>query len=33
MKKKATMPKTKFGDACDPTHVERLEKLSKKNLE
>ena len=33
MKKKEKMPKTKFGDACDPAHVERLEKLSKANLE
>jgi len=29
MAKAATMPKTKFGDAYDPTHVERLNKLSK----
>jgi arylformamidase len=28
MKKAATMPKTKFGDAYDPTHVDRLNKLS-----
>jgi kynurenine formamidase len=28
MKKKESMPKTKFGDAFDPTHVERLNKLS-----
>ncbi|MBI5715399.1 MAG: cyclase family protein, partial [Chloroflexi bacterium] len=33
MKKKEKMSKTKFGDACDATHVERLEKLSKANLE
>ncbi len=33
MKKKEKMPKTKFGDACDSTHVERLERLSKANLE
>jgi kynurenine formamidase len=33
MKKKEAMPKTKFGDACDSTHVERLERLSKANLE
>jgi hypothetical protein len=32
MAKKASMPKTKFGDAYDPTHVERLNKLSKANL-
>ncbi len=29
MQKAASMPKTKFGDAYDPTHVERLNKLSK----
>jgi arylformamidase len=29
MKKKESMPKTKFGDAFDPTHVERLNKLSR----
>ena len=29
MKKAAAMPKTKFGDAYDPTHVDRLNKLSK----
>jgi len=29
MKKKEAMPKTKFGDAFDPTHVERLNKLSR----
>lgn len=29
MAKAATMPKTKFGDAYDPTHVDRLNKLSK----
>lgn len=28
MAKAATLPKTKFGDAYDPTHVERLNKLS-----
>jgi len=33
MKKKEKMPKTKFGDACDAAHVERLGKLSKANLE
>lgn len=32
LKKKEQLPKTKFGDACDPAHVERLEKLSKENL-
>jgi len=31
MKKKEKMPQTKFGDACDASHVERLEKLSKEN--
>ena len=29
MKKKESMPKTKFGDAFDPTHVERLNALSR----
>lgn len=29
MKKAEKMPKTKFGDAYDPTHVDRLNKLSK----
>jgi hypothetical protein len=28
MTKKAGMPKTKFGDAYNPTHVERLDKLT-----
>ncbi|GIK40816.1 MAG: cyclase [Chloroflexota bacterium] len=32
MKKKESLPKTRFGDACDPTHVERLNKLSQANL-
>jgi arylformamidase len=32
MAKKASMPKTKFGDAYDPTHVERLNKLTKANM-
>lgn len=32
MAKKATMPKTRFGDCYDPTHVERLNKLSKANM-
>ena len=32
MAKKATMPKTKFGDAYDPTHVERINKLSLANF-
>ncbi len=33
MKKKAGMPKTRFGDASDPAHVERIERLSRANLE
>ena len=32
MKKKASLPKTKFGDAYDPSHVERLNALSQANL-
>jgi arylformamidase len=32
MAKKASMPKTRFGDAYDPTHVERIKKLSEANL-
>jgi len=32
MAKKATMSKTKFGDAFDPKHVESLNKLSQANL-
>jgi kynurenine formamidase len=32
MKKKAGMPKTRFGDASDPAHVERIERLSRANL-
>jgi arylformamidase len=32
MAKKASLPKTRFGDAFDPAHVERLNKLSKANL-
>jgi kynurenine formamidase len=32
MKKKEGLPKTKFGDAYDPTHVERLNRLSRANL-
>ena len=31
MAKKASMPKTKFGDAFDPAHVESINKLSKAN--
>jgi kynurenine formamidase len=32
MAKKDALPKTRFGDAYDPTHVERINKLSKANL-
>jgi kynurenine formamidase len=32
MKKKAAMPKTKFGDAYEPLHVERINALSRANL-
>ncbi|MEN8173840.1 MAG: cyclase family protein, partial [Chloroflexota bacterium] len=32
MAKKETMPKTKHGDACNPAHVESLEKLSRQNM-
>ena len=32
MAKKAGLPKTKFGDACDPKHVESINKLSQANL-
>ncbi len=32
MARKAQMPKTRFGDAVDPAHVERLNKLSAANL-
>jgi arylformamidase len=32
MKIKAELPKTKFGDAYNPLHVERLNKISKENL-
>jgi len=32
MVKKASLPKTKFGDAFDPAQVERLNELSKKDL-
>jgi hypothetical protein len=28
MARKAQMPKTRFGDAVDPEHVERLNRLS-----
>jgi hypothetical protein len=33
MAKKASLPKTKFGDAFEPAHVESLNELSKKNME
>ena len=33
MDKKATMSKSKFGDAYDPKHVEQVNALSKVNLE
>ena len=32
MAKKEKMPKTRFGDAMEPVHVERIEKLSKANM-
>jgi arylformamidase len=32
MKKKAELPKTKFGDAYNPQHLESINKLSKANL-
>jgi hypothetical protein len=32
MQKKAALPKTKFGDAFDPKHVESINQLSKVNL-
>jgi len=32
MAQKASMPKTKHGDAVDPSHVESLDKISKQNL-
>ena len=32
MKKKAGMPKTKFGDAFQPEHVDSINKLSMENL-
>jgi hypothetical protein len=30
---KASMPKTKFGDAYNPEHVESLNRISRMNLE
>jgi hypothetical protein len=32
MEKKASLPKTKFGDAYNPEHVESINKLSQMNL-
>jgi hypothetical protein len=32
MKVKATLPKTKFGDAYNPAHVESLNKITAKNM-
>jgi hypothetical protein len=32
MAKKASLPKTKFGDAYQPAHVESLNKLSMENM-
>jgi hypothetical protein len=32
MQKKAGMPKTRFGDAFDPKHVESINQFSKENL-
>jgi hypothetical protein len=32
MAKKAVLPKTKFGDAFEPLHVESINKLSQANL-
>ena len=32
MAKKESLPKTRFGDAYDPAHVEQINKLSKANL-
>jgi hypothetical protein len=32
MAKKAALPKTKFGDAFDPAHVESINQLSKQNM-
>jgi hypothetical protein len=32
MAKKASMPKTKFGDIFNPVHVESINKLSQQNL-
>jgi len=33
MKKKAGLPKTKFGDAYNPQHLEKINQLSKVNLD
>jgi hypothetical protein len=32
MAKKAAMPKTKFGDAIEPKHVEHIEALTRADL-
>ena len=32
MVKKTAMPKTRFGDAIDPKHVEQIEALTKASL-
>jgi hypothetical protein len=32
MKKKAELPKTKFGDAYNPAHIESINAISKANL-
>jgi acyl-CoA reductase-like NAD-dependent aldehyde dehydrogenase len=33
MTRKAAMPRTRFGDAYDPTHLESINKLSQANME
>ena len=33
MEKKEKMPKTRFGDANDPEHVQNLDRIAAKNLE
>jgi arylformamidase len=33
MKVKASLPRTKFGDAYNPAHVESINRLSQKNME
>jgi len=32
MAKKAALPKTRFGDAFNPAHLESINRLSKENL-